>query len=336
MLQTRSSRAFRFEDFEVDLRTHQLRRQGLGIELPERPFQVLEMLLEHNGAIVTRDELHEKLWPADTPSDFDQGLDRAIDEIRVALGESPDQQRFITTLERRGYRFVAAVERVDAGTAQTIGRYRIEQKIGAGGMGIVYRAHDERLERDVALKVLPPGALTDEAARKRFRKEALALSQLNHPNIATVYDFDTDQGVDFLVMEYIPGVTLDEKIAAGPLEEKDISRFGAQMAQGLAAAHEVGVVHRDLKPGNLRLTPDGRLKILDFGLAKLLRPADEDKEAPPTVSEPQGAMGTLPYMSPEQLQEEEVDSRTDIYAAGAVFLRWLRASALLWKSAGPS
>jgi non-specific serine/threonine protein kinase len=187
-------------------------------------------------------------------------------------------------------------------------------------MGVVYWARDERLDRDVALKVLPSGTLADEAARKRFRKEALALSQLNHPNIATVYDFDTDQGMDFLVMEYIPGVTLDEKVAAGPLVEQEISRLGTQLAQGLAAAHEVGVVHRDLKPGNVRVTPDGRVKILDFGLAELLRPGDEDKEArvTATLSQAQGVMGTLPYMSPEQLQEKNVDSRSDIYAAGAV------------------
>ncbi len=115
-------------------------------------------------------------------------------------------------------------------------------------MGVVYRARDERLDRDVVLKVLPAGTLADDTARKRFRKEALALCQLNHPNIATVHDFDTQEGVDFLVMEYIPGVTLDPKLAAGPVPEKEISRLGAQFAQGLAAAHEMGVVHRDLKP----------------------------------------------------------------------------------------
>ena len=120
---------------------------------------------------------------------------------------------------------------------RTLGHYRILEKIGAGGMGVVYRARDERLERDVALKVLPAGALADEAARRRFRKEALTLSQLNHPNIATIYDFDTQEEVDFLAMELIPGETLTGKLAGG-MPEKQISRLGAQMAQGLAAAHE--------------------------------------------------------------------------------------------------
>jgi len=109
---------------------------------------------------------------------------------------------------------------------QTLGHYRILEQIGAGGMGVVYRAHDERLDRDVALKVLPAGALSDEAARKRFRKEAIALSKLNHPNIATIHDFDTQDGTDFLVMEYIPGVTLTDRVSGGPLPEKEIARLG--------------------------------------------------------------------------------------------------------------
>jgi len=153
---------------------------------------------------------------------------------------------------------------------QILGHYRILEQIGAGGMGVVYRAHDERLDRDVALKVLPPGALADEPARKRFRKEALALAKLNHPSIATVYDFDTQRDVDFLVYEYIPGVTLKDKLSHGTLPEIEIARLGMQLAKALTAAHKEGVVHRDLKPANLLVTVDGQLKILDFGLAKLI------------------------------------------------------------------
>ena len=123
---------------------------------------------------------------------------------------------------------------------ETLGHYRVIEKIGAGGMGEVYRARDEHLARDVAIKVLPPGTLADESARKHFRKEALILSQLNHPNVATIYDFDTQQGMDFLVMEYIPGITLSTKVAAGPLPEKEVLRLGVQLAEGLAAAHEQG------------------------------------------------------------------------------------------------
>ena len=161
------------------------------------------------------------------------------------------------------------------------------------------------------------GTLVDESARKHFHKEALILSQLNHPNVATIHDFDTQQGVDFLVMEYIPGITLSEKVAARPLPEKEVLRLGVQLAEGLSAAHEHGVVHRDLKSGNLRLTGEGRLKILDFGLAKLRRPVT-DSATTESFSETQTMAGTLPYMAPEQLLGGEIDARTDIHAAGSV------------------
>ena len=182
-------------------------------------------------------------------------------------------------------------------------------------MGRVYRARDERLERDVAVKILPPRSLTDPEARKRFRKEALALSKLNHPNVATIHDFDTSGELDFLVMEFVAGASLDEKLAHGPLAEKDAARLGQQLAEGLAAAHAAGVLHRDLKPANIRVTEDGRVKILDFGLAKLALPTS------PTTSTESGSqqfVGTFPYMAPEQLLGEKLDPRTDIYAAGNV------------------
>jgi serine/threonine protein kinase/tetratricopeptide (TPR) repeat protein len=198
-----------------------------------------------------------------------------------------------------------------------LSHYRIIAEIGRGGMGVVFRAHDQHLEREVAIKVLSPGTITDEAARKRLRKEALTLSKLNHPHIATVHDFDTQRGVDFLVMEYIPGITLSEKLADGPLLEKEVLRLGMQLAEGLAAAHEYGVVHRDLKPGNLRLTSDGRLKILDFGLAKLRQPVAETAATESSL-QTHSISGTLPYMAPEQLSGEDVDARTDIHGAGFV------------------
>ena len=200
---------------------------------------------------------------------------------------------------------------------QTLSHYRILEQIGAGGMGVVYLAHDERLERAVALKVLPAGTLADEAARKRFRREALTLSKLNHPNIATVFDFDADDDTDFLVTEYITGVTLDAKLGGGALPWKEVVGLGRQLAEGLQAAHATGIVHRDLKPANLRLTSDGRLKILDFGLAQFVQP--EGNLAPTmSLTTSQQITGTLPYMAPEQLRGEPADMRSDIWAAGAV------------------
>jgi eukaryotic-like serine/threonine-protein kinase len=197
-----------------------------------------------------------------------------------------------------------------------LSHYRIEEQIGAGGMGVVYRAYDEHLQRDVAVKILKPGTLADEAAQKRFRNEALSLARLNHPNIATVHEFGNQDGINFLVTEYIVGITLDAKLAAGPMPGAEVIRLGAQLAAGLAAAHQQGIVHRDLKPGNLRLTSDGRLKILDFGLAQPM-PRASELGATATITEPMQDVGTLPYMSPEQLRGEVLDARTDIWAAGA-------------------
>jgi predicted Ser/Thr protein kinase len=203
-------------------------------------------------------------------------------------------------------------------SGRTISHYRIIEKIGAGGMGEVYRAHDEQLDRDVALKILPAGLLADEAARKQFRKEALALAKLNHPNIETVYEFGSQDGVDFLAMELIPGESLREKIKAGPLAEREIVRLGMQLAEGLAAAHDQRIIHRDLKPGNLFVTPDGRLKILDFGLARLIHPEMANDVTRSITVESGTISGTVPYMPPEQLRGEPTDARSDIYSAGAV------------------
>jgi tetratricopeptide (TPR) repeat protein/TolB-like protein/predicted Ser/Thr protein kinase len=202
-------------------------------------------------------------------------------------------------------------------TGNTFGHYQVLEKVGAGGMGEVYRARDLHLERDVALKILPAGLLGDEAARKQFRQEALVLSKLNHPNIATVFDFDTWDGRDFLAMELIHGVSLSERVKTGPLPEQETLRLGTQLAEGLSAAHAQGVIHRDLKPGNLMIMPDGRLKILDFGLAILTRP-ESDPDLTRTMGESEVVTGTIPYMPPEQLRGQRGDARSDIYAAGAV------------------
>ena len=202
---------------------------------------------------------------------------------------------------------------------QTVGHYRIVEKLGAGGMGEVYRALDERLaDREIAVKVLRPGTLTDETARRRLRKEAQALAKLSHPNIEFLFEYNTDGPVEFLAVEYVSGCSLSERLAEGPMPVKEIIRLGMQMADGLAAAHDRGVVHCDLKPANLRITPDGHLKIIDFGIAKLLRPAAPGKETTTHSTDSAAVIGTLPYMSPEQLRSEATDGRTDIYAAGVV------------------
>ena len=195
----------------------------------------------------------------------------------------------------------------------TLSHYRILEPLGIGGMGEVYRAHDEHLDRDVAVKVLLRGSLADPAARERFRREAHVLSRLSHPGVATIFDFDTQDSVDFLVMEYVPGGTLQSRLRQGPLSVEETIRIGAAIADALDDAHQRGFLHRDLKPGNIALTQTGTPKLLDFGLAGLLH-------NPGTATDlTQGAVfGSLPYMAPEQLKGEADDPRTDIYALGTV------------------
>jgi tetratricopeptide (TPR) repeat protein len=217
---------------------------------------------------------------------------------------------------------------------EMLSHYRVLEKIGAGGMGVVYRAHDEQLDRNVALKVLPARMLADEGARRRFRREALALAKLNHPNVGAVYEFGQHDGIDFLVMEFVGGVRVDARIAAGALAEKDVLRLGAQLADGLEAAHAQGIVHRDLKPGNLRLTADGRLKILDFGLAQW-KPSEEVNAATITLTKSHEISGTLPYMAPEQLRGHIADHRSDIYSAGVVLYEMIAGKRPFSEVSGP-
>ncbi len=181
-------------------------------------------------------------------------------------------------------------------------------------MGEVYRAHDLHLDRDVAVKVLLRGSLADPTARERFRREAHVLSRLSHPGVATIFDFDTQDDVDFLVMEYVPGGTLQSRLQEGPLDFDEVIRIGAEIGDALEGAHRLGYLHRDLKPGNVVLTAAGTAKILDFGLAGLLH-------ATHTVTDLTKAgtiFGSLPYMSPEQLRGEADDSRTDVYGLGTL------------------
>jgi serine/threonine protein kinase/tetratricopeptide (TPR) repeat protein len=199
---------------------------------------------------------------------------------------------------------------------QTLGHYRIEEQIGAGGMGVVYRAHDRHLNRNVALKLLPEHSLGHPVAHERLHKEALALSKLNHPNIAQVYDFDTQDGVAFLIMEHVSGDTLARKLKHGPLAEEVVINLGLQVSSALQAAAAAGVVHRDIKPSNIMLTSKDEVKVLDFGLAKLFHGNENDLTQ--SGEDLREAAGTLPYMPPEQLRCERVDCRSDIYSLGSV------------------
>src|SRR5271163_281370 len=210
-----------------------------------------------------------------------------------------------------------------------LGPYEIIAPVGAGGMGEVYRAKDTRLGRDVALKILPESFARDVDRLRRFEQEARAVAALNHPNILAIHDIGEQSGSPFLVSELLEGGPLRQAMDHGPLPIRKTIDYGVQIAHGLAAAHDKGIVHRDLKPENLFVTKEGRIKILDFGLAKLKQQPDSDGGADgiaPTQTkqtEPGVVMGTVGYMSPEQVRGKTVDHRTDIFAFGAILYEML-------------
>jgi len=204
-----------------------------------------------------------------------------------------------------------------------IGPYEVLAPLGSGGMGEVYRARDTRLGRDVAIKVLPQSLARDTERLRRFETEARAVAALNHPNILSIHDIGTHEGAPYLVSECLEGESLRQEFSGGALPLRQAVQYGTEIAQGLAAAHDKGIVHRDLKPENIFVTRDGRMKILDFGLAKLVRPADEGATIEADLTSAGVVLGTAGYMSPEQVKGEPADARSDIFALGTILYEML-------------
>jgi serine/threonine protein kinase/Tol biopolymer transport system component len=360
-----------FGSFRLDLKAGELRSGGKALLLQEQPLQVLRILVENEGALVSREEIRKLLWPNDTNVEFEHSINAAINKLRKALGDPVAESQYIQTVARRGYRLVVPVawvtptgsesssgevSRSDDGSevrtrpkpgalaGRTVSHYRVLDIIGGGGMGVVYRAEDLKLGRRVALKFLPEELGNDSPALKRFEREARIASSLNHHNICAIYEFGEHDGLPFLVMELLEGETLRDRLSiAGekglPLEA--LLDLSIQVSDGLQAAHEKGIIHRDIKPANIFLTNKSVCKILDFGLAKLLEAAEPEKAAPQaangakptdsTLNAPSDdgsigshltrtglAIGTAGYMSPEQVNGEKLDARTDLFSFGLV------------------
>jgi Tol biopolymer transport system component len=210
------------------------------------------------------------------------------------------------------------------GPGSQVGPFRIERELGRGAVGVVYLAHDTKLDRSVAIKSLPAEVMANPKARSRFSREARLLASVNHPNIATIHEvLEEAEGVGYLVLEYVPGQTLAERIAKSQLKLEEALSIGLQIAEAVAVAHEHDVIHRDLKPGNIKITPEGKVKVLDFGLAKAVGGEALDQQS--TVTEPGRVIGTPAYMSPEQARGKPADKRSDIWSFGCVLYEMLTA-----------
>ncbi|QOY85899.1 protein kinase domain-containing protein [Paludibaculum fermentans] len=348
----------RLGSYHLDLRTGELSlpengERGRRTLLQEQPFRVLRILIERTGEIATRDEIRKTLWPNDTIVDFDHSINVAIGTLRRAFGDSAAQPMYIETVARRGYRLLVQPEPLAAidepsrepevstpalttAAGSLIGRkvshFRVLEVIGGGGMGMVYKAEDLKLGRQVALKFLPEEMATDTVALKRFEREAQTASSLNHANICTIFEIDEHEGQPMLVMELLEGATLRDCLVpfeSGGMPVEQLLPIAKQTCDGLQVAHSQGIIHRDIKPANIYLSTEGAVKILDFGLAKLVEGQDlgdgqaaqsplASRTADLSLVAPGGAMGTASYMSPEQIRKEKLDARTDLFSLGLV------------------
>ena len=246
----------------------------------------------------------------------DDSLRREVEALLAADGQAG------SLIEAPAYAVAAPLivgDDAQSLVGKSISHYQIISLVGKGGMGEVYRARDTKLDRTVALKILPEEMSADAERMRRFVREAKAASALNHPNVAHIYEIGEADGVSFIAMEYVEGQTLAAKINGHPLETNEIVEIGSQIADALDEAHSKGITHRDIKPANVMLTPRGQVKVLDFGLAKIVKPQSVDSKVSTLVPTAPGVvMGTVPYMSPEQALGHEVDHRSDLFSLGVV------------------
>jgi serine/threonine protein kinase/tetratricopeptide (TPR) repeat protein len=346
-----SARFFRFdEEFDLDLGACELRRAGQPVRLGRIPMELLLLLVEQRGQLVTREQIIERVWGKDVFLDTDNSINAAIRKIRQVLEDNPEQPRFVQTVIGRGYRFISAVAETGLarnsqtvsqaqGTHGLIGKkvshYRVLRLLGGGGMGLVYMAEDLKLGRRVAIKFLPEELADNPSALNRLQREARAASALDHPNICSIYHLDEHEGQPFIVMQLLEGETLREWIGAASTlsssqRTNQLVDLAIQIADGLQAAHRKDTIHRDIKPANIFITSQGQAKILDFGVAKLLAgdvsdPASSEQPirdlrtaATIDATNSEALAGTPSYLSPEQVRCQPLDARSDLFSFGLV------------------
>lgn len=312
-MQGSSEPDFFVADWRVRPALGQLEKGGLAVPIEARSLQVLACLARYAPNVVSKERLIREVWGEAFISD--EVLSHAVWELRKAFGDDARNPCFIQTIAKKGYRLLATVslgaapESLAAGCR--MGNYEILERLEGGAMGEVYKARDLRLGRIVALKFLPADITRDPSARRRFLREAQAVALLDHPNVATIYETgESEGGRVFLALAFYEGETLQQKLARGPLPLPEAVKIARQLLQGLAAAHRRQIVHRDVKPANVVVLPDGMVKLLDFGLAKMAGAT--------TVTRLGSSPGTPAYKSPEQTRGEKVDPRSDLWALGVV------------------
>lgn len=323
----------RFGAFQFDAVSGELRKGKRPIRVPGQPLCILAILLEKPGEIVSREEIRARLWPNGTIVEFDRSVDSAVKRLRDALQDSAGAPRFIETIPRQGFRFIGQLRQLavkpgaDLLPGRTISHYRILAPAGRGAMGAVYGAEDLTLGRMVALKFLPEELASHPPSLDRLRREARLIAALGHPNICTLYELGEVGMRAFLAMEYLDGESLRQRLTRGRTGQSEFFHIARQVLSGLEAAHAKGIIHRDINPENLFLTHDGKVKILDFGLAKQMPRTTAGGAAESGTefgtSNPGMPIGTIAYMSPEQIRGEVVDCRSDVFSFGCVLYEML-------------
>jgi DNA-binding winged helix-turn-helix (wHTH) protein/tetratricopeptide (TPR) repeat protein len=369
-----TSRTVQFgDDFELDVPAYQLRSAGIPLKLKPIAMELLLLLVERRGELVTREQIVERVWGKGVFLDTDNSINGAISKIRQVLRDDAEQPRFVQTVTGKGYRFVASIKEdgpdpigqpapmetpaPESLIGKRISHYRVLLFLGGGGMGLVYKAEDLKLGRQVAIKFLPQELASDPIAFERLQGEARAASALDHPNICAVYELGEHLGQPFIVMQLLEGQDLREWIGdvasqgADYQLEKSLD-LAVQIANGLEAAHQKGIIHRDIKPANVFITKRGDARILDFGLAKVLENhATPEVMSETAVGEAAGladdraelrltrtatTMGTAYYMSPEQVRGEELDARTDLFSFGLVLYEMVTGEKAFAGDTGPA